>query len=277
MPPFPDPSASYLLDTDAVEIRRLQVQHETWRPETDQLMDAAGITPGMRILECGSGPGFTTFDLADRVGPTGAVVAIEASDAFVTTLQTRASTFKKDWISVQQGDACALEVPERSFDIAFMRWLLCYLSTPEKVINEAAAALKPGGALAVLDYFNYFGAGVFPEPQLSAPIFRGYEASVRARGGSFFVGDRLTRMMSDAGLAIETSFPIVRIAPPGSPAWEWLGRFNAGYQQHLLENGFLTQREADQFNAYWERCKTDPAAFFYTPPMIGVVGRKPPA
>ena len=40
---------------------------ESWQPP-DEILDAAGVLPGMRVGEAGAGTGYLTFPLATRVG-----------------------------------------------------------------------------------------------------------------------------------------------------------------------------------------------------------------
>src|SRR6516225_10550765 len=60
-------------------------------------LNALQLKPGDRVLEIGAGPGFVSFALADRVGPTGVVYALDrsvarrsvGSDTFSGSLQTQ--------------------------------------------------------------------------------------------------------------------------------------------------------------------------------------------
>ena len=42
-----------------------------------------------------------------------------------------------------------------TFDLAYLRWVLCFVKSPEDVIKGLAAVVKPGGRVAIQDYFNY--------------------------------------------------------------------------------------------------------------------------
>ncbi|MCH2659093.1 methyltransferase domain-containing protein [bacterium] len=72
----------YLLGDDHDEMHRLQMQHQTWQPETVDLWDRAGFRAGQTIVDVGCGPGLTTLELAERVGPQGRVLC------FLDDLQT---------------------------------------------------------------------------------------------------------------------------------------------------------------------------------------------
>src|SRR5262249_62306842 len=69
----------YVLGTHDEEIARLGVQHRVWRPKMLDAWRRAGFGAGMTIADIGCGPGYAALDLADVVGPSGRVIAIERS------------------------------------------------------------------------------------------------------------------------------------------------------------------------------------------------------
>src|SRR5437868_528799 len=81
----------YVLGTHDQEMSRLGLQHEVWRAVVLECWKRAGITTGHRVLDVGAGPGYATVDLADIVGPSGEVIALERSGNFVSALRQTAS------------------------------------------------------------------------------------------------------------------------------------------------------------------------------------------
>src|SRR4029434_9417082 len=79
----------YVLGTHEEEISRLGLQHRIWRPVVLDCWQKAGITVGSCVLDVGAGPGYEATDLAEIVGRTGKVVAVERSSNFVRTLKER--------------------------------------------------------------------------------------------------------------------------------------------------------------------------------------------
>src|SRR6266567_2750094 len=77
----------YVLGTHDEEILRLGLQHRVWRPVVLKCWQEAGVTTGRRVLDVGAGPGYATVDLAEIVGPTGEVVALERSNKFVSAMK----------------------------------------------------------------------------------------------------------------------------------------------------------------------------------------------
>src|ERR1044071_806657 len=77
----------YVLGTHDEELARLGLQHRVWRPVVLDCWQRAGITVGKRVLDIGAGPGYATLDLAEIVGSTGVVVAIERSKNFIRAMK----------------------------------------------------------------------------------------------------------------------------------------------------------------------------------------------
>ena len=83
-------SASYVLGSHDRERDRLQRQHAIWRNDCLAAWQQAGWGTGQRLLDLGCGPGFASLDLAQRVGPTGRVLAIDNASAYLEHLQAQA-------------------------------------------------------------------------------------------------------------------------------------------------------------------------------------------
>src|SRR5262249_32459698 len=75
--------SDYLLGTTDSELERLSFEHAVWAPRTRAPLDRIGVEPGARVLDLGCGPGTVTFELAERVGPRGAVVALDESPRWI--------------------------------------------------------------------------------------------------------------------------------------------------------------------------------------------------
>src|SRR5215472_8381824 len=72
--------SSYILATGGEAAARLLLLQKIFGTSTQNLLQAAGIMRGMKVAEIGCGIGLTTIWLAETVGPTGVVTAVDASD-----------------------------------------------------------------------------------------------------------------------------------------------------------------------------------------------------
>ena len=64
-------AGAYVLGHSDRELERLRLQAQLIDPITRQFLIEAGISPGMRVLDVGSGAGDVAFLAADLVGPPG--------------------------------------------------------------------------------------------------------------------------------------------------------------------------------------------------------------
>lgn len=265
----------YILGSGDLELDRLATQHEVWRAATTSVWQCAAFGAGDRILDLGCGPGFTSFELAERVGPAGRVIAVDNSERFIATVQTCLEQRGAKNIDARLGDAYAPDLAPASVDGVFMRWLLCFLPDTARIINAAAAALAPGGRIAVMDYFDYLSIKSFPDSEIFTRIFSTIFKSFADAGGDLNVGGKLPGLMQDAGLEITHVRPIIEAARPGDAVWEWVRSFQKIYLPQLVEKGYLSAADLAENERDWQARAANPAGFFLSPPMLGVAARKP--
>src|SRR5215472_279563 len=103
------------------------------------------LRPGMRLLDCGCGPGSITAGLADAVAP-GHVVGLDRSLGQLTGARTLATA-----ATFAAGDACHLPFADASFDAVFAHAVLWHVPEPALALAEFHRVLRPGGLVAVRD------------------------------------------------------------------------------------------------------------------------------
>jgi SAM-dependent methyltransferase len=70
-------ASDYVLGRSVHEYERLMLQARMLRPYTEKFFRGAGLVPGMRVLDVGSGMGDVALLAADIVGPGGRVLGID--------------------------------------------------------------------------------------------------------------------------------------------------------------------------------------------------------
>ncbi|MCE9583004.1 MAG: methyltransferase domain-containing protein [Planctomycetes bacterium] len=272
----------YILGTHDAEAQRLGLQHRLWSDAAHSAWRRAGINPGQRILDVGCGPGFATFDLAQIVtanNAAGLVVGVDESARYIeqVTAGAAARGLAPSIIAVQ-GDAQKLRevLASRvgSFDLAWARWVLCFIPDPDAVVAGVSALLKPGGRFAVNDYFAYESMTLAPPGPAFSRVIEGVAASWRSRGGDPDIVGRLPALFRKHGLEVTHLSVDHRIARPGESMWTWPDMFFRGYVPMLVEYGFLSQPEADAWLVEWEKRAKDPDTFILMPPVFEIVGVK---
>ncbi|MFL6178238.1 MAG: methyltransferase domain-containing protein, partial [Actinomycetes bacterium] len=135
------------------------LRSHTWRTIANS---AAYLEPhldvGLRILDVGCGPGTITAEFADRVGPDGSVVGIDASPDIVA-LATR--TQPRDNVTFSVGDVYALAADDNSFDIVHAHQVMQHLADPVAALREMRRVCRPGGIVAARDA-DYSGSAWYP-------------------------------------------------------------------------------------------------------------------
>jgi ubiquinone/menaquinone biosynthesis C-methylase UbiE len=264
----------YHLGVSDEELARLGFQHQVWQEITQRLWALAGFGPGQTLLDLGCGPGFTTLELARLAGRNGEVHALDSARQFTEHLRARLQVAGIGQVSVHDGDVHTLPLEDATIDGAFARWLLCFVEDPRRVCKEVARVLRPGGVFVAWDYFNYRAVGVFPENAAIRRLFDGYYRSALDHGGSYDIGQELPGMLEESGLEVQHLGPINRLARPGSTTWAWVSEFNRGYLPKLVESELMTADEAAEFQAAWLEAESNPATFFFSPPMLGIIAYK---
>jgi ubiquinone/menaquinone biosynthesis C-methylase UbiE len=264
----------YFLGTRAAELARLGLQHRLWSGSAFDCWERAGIGQGATVLDLGCGPGYTTLDLAALVAPTGRVVAIDQSVRFVGYLKQQQQALDVTNIEAHVMDAHQLDLAEASIDVAYARWVLCYVPYLEDVIQGVVRVLRPGWVFAVQDYLNMAGVRVAPASTAFSRVVQVPAESWRRSGGDPEVGVRLPALMQRRGLRIEDIRPIQRVTRAGSALWLWPSSFLHDYVLRQVEQGQLSAEEQYAFERDWELRSKDDTAFLWTPPMVGTIARK---
>ncbi len=282
MPPpgdTPETSREYVLGTSPVELERLGFQHRLWSPAAMRLWARAEVGPGRSILDVGCGPGYASLDLAQIVGPNGQVVGVDESEPYIAFANGQARQRGLTQARFFVADAAQLHTLEGlqdlRFDIAYLRWVLCFVPDPAGVVAAVARHLKPGGRLLVQDYFRYETMCVAPRSAIFERVIDAIATSWRDRGGDPDIMGRLPRMALDAGLAIE-HIDRVEIGParPCSTMWSWPDTFWKAFLPRLEELGYISPDEHRGFLDAWQAISSDPGAFMHLPPMYEMVARK---
>jgi SAM-dependent methyltransferase len=266
---------TYPLGSSPAEIKRLRRQHETWRGPTEAAWRLAGFERGHTIIDLGCGPGFTTFDLAKLVGDGGRVVGVDASATASAAARDGAARQNLRNVHIETSPADEVDLSSEQPDGIFARWVFCYLSDPAAVLRHVAGYLRPGGVVAVMDYWHYLAIRTEPRSPLFDNVFRAVHQSFGDAGGSLDVAGALPRLCVAAGLSVREVEPVSAIGRPGSPVWAWIADFQALYLPTLVERGYLTREAAAEYLVWWNGLEGSATAFVFAPPMLSVVAVKP--
>lgn len=156
----------YVLGHADRELDRLTTQARMLEPFTRQLLQGAGICPGMRVLDVGSGSGDVAFLAADLVGPTGRVVGVDRAYAAVTRANTRAHAAGLSNVYFRPGDPTEMEFTD-PFDAVIGRLVIMYCPDPVETLRKLAQHVRPGGLIAVQEIDMESCSSLPPSPLLN--------------------------------------------------------------------------------------------------------------
>jgi len=133
-------------NTDA-EHRRLIWQAERMAPLTERLFREAGIGPGQRVLDIGSGVGDVAMLAARLVGSSGEVVGIERDAKSIARARARVAEADLRNVRFVQSDVSQIPAGD-PFDAAVGRFILMFLPDPVAVVRSLSRLVRPGGVVA---------------------------------------------------------------------------------------------------------------------------------
>jgi ubiquinone/menaquinone biosynthesis C-methylase UbiE len=140
-------TSEYVLGYTGAEQERLIRQAARIAPITERLFREAGIGPGQRVLDLGSGVGDVAMLVARLVGPTGEVVGIERDATSIARAKGRAAKADLHNVSFWQTDVNQI-VSKALFDAAVGRFVLMFLPDPVSVLHSVSRLVRPGGVVA---------------------------------------------------------------------------------------------------------------------------------
>jgi SAM-dependent methyltransferase len=210
----------YVLGSGEAEVERLDQQAAAIAPATALLLRAAGIGPGMRVLDLGTGPGHVAFLVAELVGPEGTVLGVDQSDALLAIAESRRGGGN---LAFEAGDARTFRAAQ-PFDAIVTRLLLFHLPDAVDVLRHHRQNLRPGGLMVAIDY-DIGAARAEPPVELAATVLRWVEAGFRAAGAEPRIGARLGPLLRAAGYEDVSGFGVQGYLQPDErrsgcwPAW----------------------------------------------------------
>jgi SAM-dependent methyltransferase len=262
----------YLLGDSRRETARLQRQARLWDPTAIALFDRLKIKRGWRVLEVGPGQGSLHMELRRRV--RGPLDAVERSLAFADGLRRQCRRDGLGEGTIWQRDLIDTPLPKGAYDLIFARWVFLFLPNPEAHVKQLAAALRPGGLLAIEDYCRET-LRMVPQPPEWSDFMQADLAFFASQGGDANIGARLPSLYAKAGLAVVDVTPTIKVARPGSPEWRWLSTYFIDILPRYAEFAPLTKSAVASLRRRWVAAAREKTSLMIAPTVLDVVGRKP--
>jgi SAM-dependent methyltransferase len=265
---------NYILGTHDEEIARLGLQHRVWRPVALDCWQKAGITVGSRVLDLGAGPGYAAADLAEIVGPTGGIAAIERSNNFIRALEERCRARSLSNVQIHELDLMTDSLPEDAYDFSWCRWVASFVTDPALLVQKLGRVMRPGSVAIFHEYAHYLTWRFVPRLPNQERFAQEVKASWTAAGGKADVGLDLPTYLAQNGFVVRSALPRIYCVGPGDYMWQWPASFVGIGLARLQELGRIDAAFAAKVEQELTEAGANPDSLLITPLVLEIVADK---
>jgi protein-L-isoaspartate O-methyltransferase len=270
------PQVEYALGHSSRELDRLSFQGAVCAPFTRQLFTQAGIEPGMRVLDVGSGSGDVSFLAAELVGESGHVLGVERSAAAVERARARAIRRNHPNVAFAVGDPAAMQF-DQPFDAIVGRFVLMYQDDPVESLTKMTQHLRAGGLVAFQE-LDSSACRSCPAVSAFDEAARWLQEALRGSGARPELGLEMHSLFLDSGLpAPLMRFDAVVSGEAESPVYELLAEGVRSLMPTLLKFNIASPAHV-QIDSLADRIRKEVVARRAVVVSYGLVGawaRKP--
>lgn len=222
------------------------------------------LKPGMRLLDCGCGPGTLTIGFARRVAP-GDVIGIDRECAQCAAVAARAQDERVSNLHFEEGDIYALPFADENFDVVFGSAVLGSVTDASGVVTEMVRVLKTGGIIALKE-FDHGADIIWPQTPIIEKSIELYHR-LRARNRHEpHAGRRLKEYLADNDCRIEYVNAYFEQQVEVDNIKTYIDRNNGLHREILgpqyCDLGWCTPAEVDEIISEWQVFAREPAAIY---------------
>jgi SAM-dependent methyltransferase len=264
----------YVLGTNDEELARLGLQHRVWREVVLDCWRKAGITAGKRVLDVGAGPGYAVVDLAEIVGPSGEIVALERSSKFVHAAREACRARALSNVRIHELDLMSDDFPEDDFDFSWCRWVASFVSAPTLLIEKIGRVLRKNGVAIFHEYAAYKTWGFVPPRPAHDRFVDLVMKSWREAGGEPDIAMSLPRLLEQNGFIVRSARPHIFCIRPAEEMWQWPAAFIRSGAARLQEIGLVDSDFIAKLHREFADAAADPNSLMLTPLVLEIVAQK---
>lgn len=121
----------------------------------EELMQEAGLRPGMTVVDYGCGPGLLSLLAAEAVSPTGKVYALDIHEGMVSLVESRAAEAGLANVTALLNDGPEAPLPGGVADVILCTLVFHYKESRgerQALADDLARLLKPGGCVMLVQW-----------------------------------------------------------------------------------------------------------------------------
>ncbi len=123
---------------------------DRWQ-QPERVVSELGLSPGDRVADLGAGGGYFTFRLAQAVGPTGLVYAVDVDEEMTSYLEERVAEEGVGNVRVVLGRFEDPLLPDGTIDLLFTSNTYHHIQERPAYFRRILDDLSPDGRLAILE------------------------------------------------------------------------------------------------------------------------------
>jgi ubiquinone/menaquinone biosynthesis C-methylase UbiE/acyl carrier protein len=230
------------------EVKRLKGQVDLFFEKEFKVYQEIGLKDGMKIIECGCGPGFLLLRILERL-PQCQVTGLENDPYLFKLLNQNIKMVTSDVKTVERS-ITETGLDNNSYDIGICRLVFEHLPEPSLALLELFRILKPGGKLVIIsnDFENHLIT--YPAVDELDLMYQAYCRSRIDEGGNPYIGRELPGLMEETNF-INISFNAVCAHSKIDGDKAFLEAENVNISKKLVEKGYLQKEILQRLAEKW--------------------------
>ena len=136
----------------------------------------AGLQPGERVLDLGSGGGIDCFLASQQVGPEGHVTGLDMTDDMLKLARLNQTNLGITNVEFVKGEMEKMPLPDANVDVVISNCVVCLSPDKDAVFSESFRVLSPGGRIHLSDMMSLTTEGpARTDPEAWASCIAGAE------------------------------------------------------------------------------------------------------
>jgi SAM-dependent methyltransferase len=233
-----EPSVTYQAPDEATEIERRRHGYlaEVCDPHSQRVLQRLGVDDGWRCLDVGAGGGSIARWLAERVAPSGSVLATDVDMRFL-------DGDPLPNLEVRQHDIVNDELETDAYDLVHARGVLEHIPARTEALERIIAAAAPGGVVVIEDT-DWTGFDDQPLPSEFKTFFAAVHGAYVHTGYDPAYGRAILGHLKDAGLTELGADARCWTMYGGTPSTEWYALGLERAAPLLTQAGIVTEEVA---------------------------------